>query len=150
MAAHSHSDNSMPHYSVFLSNGCQEVFWTPFKSHGSNRGPDGMCGLFLITVMPIFQYGFNCGGGGSFSPRTWAWVLLGWFQYLDLVFYSGVVSHSLRKRLLLYHYPHPGHVTFQNATPMQSPWICVFTAWFPATRMMPGTQQKLKKSCWNE
>ena len=29
---------------------------------------------------------------------------------------------------------HPGHVTFQNATPMQSLWTCVFTAWFPATR----------------
>ena len=79
MAAHSHSDNSMPHYSVFLSDGCQEVFWTPFKSHGSNRGPDGMCGLFLITVMPIFQYGFNCGGGGVLqSPNLGlspAWVV---------------------------------------------------------------------------
>lgn len=78
-------------------------------------------------------------GEGSVSPWNWAWVLLGWFRYLDLVLYSGVVSHSLRKRLLLYYYPssvhtQPRHVTVQSATPMQSPWICVFTAWFPATR----------------
>lgn len=84
--------------------------------------------------MPIFQYGFNWAWGeGVLSvPETGLEFSLGGSAALTWSFTRELcptVSERGFYYITIHLLPtHPGHVTFQNATPMQSPWICVFTA----------------------